>query len=420
MPLSVKSLPVLQNWDCHSCGDCCRQYAVTVTEEEQQRILSQGWESDEEMRHISLFVRDGGTFSKKKKLNHRPDGACVFLNEEGRCRIHAKFGSAGKPLACRVYPFMLVPTGDHWRVGVRFYCPSAAANNGRPLVEHLAEIREYSAMLETREGFAGRVLAPPLLDRGRSAPWPDLFRFAKVFRQILQKKNAPFEFRIRHALALLKICRESHFDTISGRQLEEFLDVISEACREDVPIDPASVAVPSGLGRVLFRQFAALYSRKDSGTHRGLSRNGRMSLLWAALRFARGKGRVPTVHGRIGEITFARTNESSGPLTSDEDALLSRFYAIKLESMQFAGPTNFNRMLFDGLDSLFLTFPAILWLARVFSASMPRDEAFRLAVSSVDDNFGFNPLLGSKRQLRSQRFLSNRDEIARLSAYYSK
>ena len=52
------------------------------------------------------------------------DDACVFLNEQGKCRIHAKFGGPAKPLACQVYPFTLNPAGDHWQVGIRFACPS--------------------------------------------------------------------------------------------------------------------------------------------------------------------------------------------------------------------------------------------------------------------------------------------------------
>src|SRR5437660_10016842 len=124
MPLPVRSLPVLQNWDCHGCTDCCREYLVAVTDAERARIEAQGWGDDPALKGVKLFRRAGGWFSGKVALNHRPGGACVCLNEQGGCRIHAKFGSEAKPLACRVYPFVLVPTGDHWRVGLRFACPS--------------------------------------------------------------------------------------------------------------------------------------------------------------------------------------------------------------------------------------------------------------------------------------------------------
>ena len=66
------------------------------------------------------------TWHWRAPLNHRADGGCVFLGADNLCRIHGKFGSAAKPLACRIYPFLLVPAGDHWNLGLRLACPSAA------------------------------------------------------------------------------------------------------------------------------------------------------------------------------------------------------------------------------------------------------------------------------------------------------
>ena len=33
MSMPVRHLPIVQNWDCHTCGNCCREYQVDVTEE---------------------------------------------------------------------------------------------------------------------------------------------------------------------------------------------------------------------------------------------------------------------------------------------------------------------------------------------------------------------------------------------------
>ncbi len=68
--MQVRSLPVLQNWDCHSCGDCCRSYAVPATAEERRRIEGQGWEALPEFQGVPFFVKRGGEFY----LNHRDDG----------------------------------------------------------------------------------------------------------------------------------------------------------------------------------------------------------------------------------------------------------------------------------------------------------------------------------------------------------
>jgi len=38
------NLPVLQNWDCHVCGTCCKEYLVRLSEDEVQKIISQNWD----------------------------------------------------------------------------------------------------------------------------------------------------------------------------------------------------------------------------------------------------------------------------------------------------------------------------------------------------------------------------------------
>src|SRR5262245_42173317 len=111
----IRHLPVLQNWDCHVCGTCCQEYVVTVTEEERARILAQGWDAGRDLEGHEPFRRQGWWPARRWVLNHRPDGSCVFLSEHGRCRVHEKFGYETKPLPCRLFPFVLVPAGDHWR-----------------------------------------------------------------------------------------------------------------------------------------------------------------------------------------------------------------------------------------------------------------------------------------------------------------
>jgi len=46
---------------------------------------------------IASYVKQSG---KSWKLTERPDGACVMLDEQDRCRVHAV-----RPQQCRSYPF---------------------------------------------------------------------------------------------------------------------------------------------------------------------------------------------------------------------------------------------------------------------------------------------------------------------------
>jgi lysine-N-methylase len=423
--MQVRSLTVLQNWDCHSCGDCCRSYAVPVTDEERKRIEAQGWEQLPEFQGVPYFTKRGGEFY----LNHRADGGCVFLGADNLCRIHAKFGSAGKPLACRIYPFLLVPAGDHWNLGLRLACPSAAESKGRPLSNQLADAREYAAFFEATSAKGVEGAAAPPLQGSQIVPWGDVARVASAFSRMLADEADPFERRWRKVLFVVSMLKKATFDgggdpkkAVTGARFGELLQVLAQAADDDEPRSAAEVPAPGWVGRTVFRNLAAVFSRKDHGAEKGTAQRGPLSRVASAVRFARGRGRVPKVHLALpDDATFAAGEVPLPALPDDATALLSRWHRVKIESLQFCGAPNFGLGVWEGLESLALTFPAAMWLARVFaSGGRPVEEAVTRAARMVDDNFGFNPLLGSVRQKFALRMLGNRGELPRLVAWYGR
>src|SRR5262245_41121142 len=111
MSIPIHHLPVLQNWDCQADGSCCKEELVEITEEERQRIEAQGWDPSRDLGGLAPYRRTGLPWARRHVLNHQPDGSCVFLSAEGRCRMHEKHGYNSKPLPCRLFPFVLVPQG---------------------------------------------------------------------------------------------------------------------------------------------------------------------------------------------------------------------------------------------------------------------------------------------------------------------
>jgi lysine-N-methylase len=429
MPLPVRSLPVLQNWDCQGCSTCCRQYHVSVSPEEKKSIEEQRWDREPDLQGVPLFVRMGGRFSKSSyRLNHQADGACVFLGPDRRCRIHVRHGSAAKPLACRIYPYTLVPAGDHWKLGLRFACPSVAENLGRPLADHLSEAREYAALLEAQFGTAAVSGSPPPLQGTQAISWNDLFRIIAAISKILTNSDDAIERRWRKVLFLVATLRQAKFDgggdrekAVTGPRLSELLQILSEASEDEVPRRADELPPPGWVGRMVFRPIVALYARKDTGPERGSAQVGLRGRLLAGLQFARGKGVVPRVHAAIPEATFAATDKPLGSFSAQTVSLLTRWARVKVESMQFCGPTNFGLGVWDGLESLAMTFPAAMWLARVLTANgRGSADAITLAVRIVDDNFGFNKLLGSTRQKFALRLLAARGELPKLVAWYGR
>jgi lysine-N-methylase len=417
MSMPVRHLPVVQNWDCHSCGNCCRETQVPVSADERQRILAQGWGNDPALAGQPLVVRRGWTGSGYR-LQQRPDGTCVFLSEKNRCRIHERFGADAKPLACRLFPFVLAPAGDHWRVGLRFACPSAADNRGRPLTAHEEELTEHARRVEAYEHADARTLPPPPLQPGQRVEWPDLVRFVMPLLALLRDRRDRLERRLRKCLALAALCRQATFDKVTGGRLVDFLNVVCGGLDAEAPA-AAQVPRPGGVGRLLFRQLLAIYCRKDHGEHRGAATHSRLALLRAGWRFALGRGPVPRVNNRLGPVTFADVEANTAPLPAAAEEVLERYLVVKVGSLQFCGPTNFGLSFWDGLEALAVTFPAALWLARAIPTH-PREAAVAQALNLVDDHFGYNALLGTRRLRFVHRTLARRGDLPRLVAWYGK
>ena len=112
----------------------------------------------------------------------------------------------------------------------------------------------------------------------------------------------------------------------------------------------------------------------------------------------RGRGQVPRVNTLLPATTFAEVERRPGP-PPDVDATLERYYLMKLSSLQFCGPANFELPFWSGLDSLLLTMPMICWMTRAMSIAgtgeLPSLTDVEKAIFLVDDHFGGNPILGA-------------------------
>jgi len=139
LPLTVLPLGA-QRYSCHGCGDCCRDFTVQLRPADLERLQAQGWQ--ERMGEEVTMEFRGVTY-----LRQRADGACVFLQPGGRCRIHAELGLEAKPLACQLFPFVLAPRGDHAMVGLSFACQSVQRNKGASLASHMREVGALAAQV---------------------------------------------------------------------------------------------------------------------------------------------------------------------------------------------------------------------------------------------------------------------------------
>lgn len=421
MPLPLE-LPTIQNWSCHNCGSCCRQHAIAITAEEHARIAGQNWNADDGIPSgQSLFERVGPfPWSKWYRLAHQPDGACVFLNERGLCRIHAKFGEAAKPLACRIYPYAFHPAGKKIAVSLRFSCPSVAANRGRSVAAQEHDLKTLERLV-VPEG-AERV-PPPEISPGQRLDWPDTLRVVRQLDDIFARGAGSVTANLLHALKLVDLIGQSRFQKIRGPRLDEFLQIVATAAGE-VPADPAALPEPSPVGRLQFRMLCAQYARRDTAGERNSLWKIRWRLLCMAVRFARGKGQVPPVQEVFTEVPFADLERAFGPLPGEADEVLTRYLRVKLQGLHFCGPAYYNVPLVEGFQSLALVIPAVLWMARWLALGQGRTRLetgdVSQAVSIADHHHGYSPAFGQNGFRRRVRLLARVDDISKLAAWYSR
>jgi lysine-N-methylase len=412
-------LPTLQNWSCHNCGGCCRRHDIEITAEERARIEGQGWTPADGVPAGPLIERSGGWLTPAvSRLAHRPDGGCVFLDDRGLCRIHAKFGEAAKPLACRLYPFVFHPAGQRIVVGLRYSCPSVVADKGRALSERIAELKGLEREV-VPEG-AKRV-DPPEINPGQRLSWPDTLRVIDGLDRVVADTAVPLRERLLRLEFLARMLDQARFEKIAGGRVDELLELLSNASGEEVrPVLSASEPPQAG-SLVQFRLLCAQYARLETYREARAGWRYRWRLLRAAVRFARGTGNVPVLQEGFREVPFVDLDRSFGGPDAGMDEILTRFLRVKLQSLHFCGRAYYDIPLAEGLASLLLAVAATCWLGRWRAASEGRtawtgdDLAFALAV--VDHQHGFSPALGHKPARSRVRLLWRTNQLATLVAW---
>jgi lysine-N-methylase len=413
-------LPTIQNWSCQSCGGCCKQHGIYITEEEKLRIEKQGWTpADGIPADQPIFVKMGGKLGKTwHRLAHQPDGACVFLDERGLCRIHAKFGEPAKPLACRIYPYAFHPAGSKITVGLRFSCPSVVANKGRGVTAQRDELKDLARQVVPAKALT---IKAPWIVPGRRVDWADFQRFIELIDQVLADEEADIVSKLLVLLGVMDLIEQAKFDKLTGSRLDEFLGVITAGVAES--LDPDAIAEPTKIGRTQFRQLAGQYARSDTYGSKGGSLSGRWKLLKAALKLASGRGETPALQADLPPVPFEKLEQPFG-IPEGTDELFERYFRVKAQGLSFCGRAYYDAPLVEGFRSLALVFPAVMWIARWIASGAGRSELrfddVARALSIADHHHGYSPAFGTWGFRKRVQTMAKLGDIPRLIAWYSR
>lgn len=415
MSLPIHTLPIVERWDCHQCGVCCRGSIVPLSDADVARLREQKWHERPEFARVPTTAPLAGS-GGRQQLAKRADGSCVFLQEDGLCLIHKELGFDAKPLICRTFPLQLVPREKDAVLTLRRACPSAAGDKGRELTEYLAAARAVAA--EGRLAECGAA-APPLKP-GETSDWKRSRIVLEALRRITGDERYPPIRRLAHGLEFCRLIEAAKTADLSNAKLNELAQVLENNIVDEAAAHFAERRQPSGAARVLFRQIALEIVRLHPNIYHQPTWSSRLRMAGWALKTVWGRGRVPNVWREFPQPTFAELEQPLAHFDASLVLPLARYFETTTASYQYALADRGGWSVVESYRQLAILYPIALWLLRWISAGREAtlDDLLRI-LSAVDRSQGFAPLAGLKQRSRLKT-LASLGELSTLVAWYGR
>ncbi|HKQ49032.1 MAG TPA: YkgJ family cysteine cluster protein [Phycisphaerae bacterium] len=404
-----------QHFDCHSCTNCCRELVVHLTAIDRDKIDKQDWTG---RLGVAPYLRQ----RREYVLRHKPGGGCVFLMDDKRCRIHAEYGLTEKPLACQLYPFTLHREGDTLRAGVRFDCPSAAANKGEPISHHRQSVRRLASELADAAALFPAV-QPVELRRGCRIASKQLDRVVDRLDVWLRDADRPLDDRLLGLCSLCDTLEAARLDAISDEQIGDLLTLLVGELESAAPREDLSPPTDRHFALLRMTVFAHCehVTLGDLCAPWRLRWRRRVDQLLRGRRMVRGLGDVPPLMPGAPAVAFERVDRvRRDPATppQDVDELLTRYVRMRLLSHSAFGDAYYGWSVIDGLRALVLSIAAVRWLARYLAAAAGRDTwqlaDLQKAIGLIDRGAGRAKELGRASGSLRVRFFARDHGLARL------
>jgi lysine-N-methylase len=180
-PDAGRPLDVLPDFSlhCDGRGSCCRIYASVIfgpVEAARARSLLP-MILDSGARHERAFLPDRGSAETGGSAVALRDGRCIYLDDAGRCGLHARGGPSAKPLGCNLYPASFIDDGERVRVSVSVECAcilrSVGRAGGAPLIPSEVRVRgdlDEAVFIETLPARA-RITSATAAPRDEIRAW---------------------------------------------------------------------------------------------------------------------------------------------------------------------------------------------------------------------------------------------------------
>jgi lysine-N-methylase len=406
---NFRPLPIIEHWDCHGCTACCRETTIKLDAADLRRLGEQRWAERPEF-HGTRIVRRSWLLGGARILAHKPDGSCVFLTDAGRCRIHEAFGADAKPFVCRLFPLQVVKTDRGAVATLVRSCPSAAANRGRPITEHLPFLKRLLGDDGTSD-VAG--VPPPIVGRTRRT-WADFHRAAGAIERLLLDERVPLVRRVVHGVRFCNLLVQCKLHRIGQDALPEVLEAMEQLACADAGHLFQDRQPPTARTSRLFRRLGAHFIRCFPGNRPTRTLVDHWRAMRLSGRLARGLELHPALGPRFPEIRGNVLERPLGPLAPDVLQPLNRFFETHAASQRYALDQRHNSLVVS-FWRLAFAFPMSLWMLRWLAANRdPTADDMIQIVVSLDRGIAL-PALG-----RATRYLAEYGDLERLIAWYSR
>ncbi|GAB6167361.1 hypothetical protein JCM19992_33610 [Thermostilla marina] len=415
MELPLRLLADDERWDCRGCGICCRSVIIKLSDEEYRRIRDQHWEEDPRFRGKKLFVRMS-LFPPVYRLAHRSDGFCVFLNDEKRCSIHAKFGAEAKPLLCRMFPYQVVPLERFAYLTVRRNCPSAALQEGPTLAEQESEWRP---MVKT-DRLRPRPKQVPPLTRHYRVSWRRFLAAAEVLEELTCDRRFPIVRRLAAGLTFCRSLDGCRLATLSNAEYAELLRLLRDASHEEAADFFRERKPPGWATRLIFRRVLADYLRLHPRYVLENSWRGRFRWAKLGIRMALGRGTMHELAPDFPAADWKHLESPLGTLSADVLRPLDDYFESLAKTKRFAVAGRKGWALTERYRAVAVSFAAAMWFLRLtaFERPVATDDVVQ-AVITIERGEGHAPL-GSATYRKRLRAVEYRNELGRLIAWYAR
>ncbi len=397
-----------QRYSCIMCGRCCRRFHVLLRPAEIDRLKALDWGDEPDVPTDFVVTIHGFPYFRRQ-----PDGGCVFLGQDGACRMHRRFGFDQKALTCRGYPFNIVSTfPGEVSVLARMDCPAVLQNHGTPIREQRRDIEKLVQELRFGDGFS------PAQLNGLLRPTVEMI--INAARQLLQDVSLTITDCVSCLRALAERTKKlGHTFLNDGNTMQEVMPSLLHSIRS--VLDDRSCLDLNATERAYFRQWLCLYWRRDEEV---LDRSIKTRLARAAHTAAAiaGFGNARHFGQEHPDLPLRRVQMFNPPQNVlDDDSIWEpyrRFLDVRLECCQFFGPAYYDVSFFTGLEALCLTYPITLAAARCHAAANNRttlaQDDVNYAVAMLDHCHGRSPALQFKACRQTEQMFIHADRFHRL------